>query len=386
VIGNGSDGVLQYFSHAALIESNCPLKSSADTRLDAILVPAARPAENLQTAVKLATETGARLVVLCSFRTRADEVRALLAEHSLTSPVVVEMPRQRDTWVLWDFETARWIHDGPGKGLCGPRNSDLSMKRNAGLLLARMLGWERIFFLDDDIRGISTDAVLSTVSLLGRAGRGYRTAGMPVTSYPDNSSVCHARREVGEYQDVFVSGSVLAVDSSAPFDFFPDLYNEDWLFFYRDVAEGRLVKPHVVAAQLPYDPFADPQRAAGQEFGDVIAEGLYALLHYGHGADAAHDEYWMRFLEHRNRVQHDVIRHLQNARPELRKDLNSVMGAAQQVLCEINPAACADYVCAWQLDLNRWENLLGSLPHTKSIKDALQTIGLLPLARSFHGG
>ncbi len=63
-----------------------------------------------------------------------------------------------------------------------------------------------------------------------------------------------ARREVGEKQGVFVSGSVLAVDCRVPFDFFPDLYNEDWLFFHRDAAEGRLVTPGSLAEQLPYDP------------------------------------------------------------------------------------------------------------------------------------
>jgi hypothetical protein len=29
-------------------------------------------------------------------------------------------------------------------------NSDLSIKRNVGLALARMLTWRRMFFLDDD--------------------------------------------------------------------------------------------------------------------------------------------------------------------------------------------------------------------------------------------
>ena len=50
-----------------------------------------------------------------------------------------------------------------------------------------------------------------------------------------------------------------------------------------------------------------------QEFGDVIAEGLYALLHSRLGVEAADEEYWKRFLEQRDRVLADVIRRL----PEL---------------------------------------------------------------------
>ena len=376
----GGDRILQYSTHAELIEPSCPPTPSVGVGLDAIIVPAARPAKNLQTAVGLATETGARLIVLCSFRTHADEVRALLAKNSLPDAAVVAMPRKRGKWILRDFETTRYVHNGPGKAVCGTRNSDLSMKRNTGLLLARMLGWERIFFMDDDIRTVSADTVLSTVSLLDAAGGGYRTAAMSVEEYPDNSVVCHARREVGEYQGVFVSGSVLAVDCRGPFDFFPDLYNEDWLFFYRDAAQERLATPGSLAEQLPYDPFADPQRAASQEFGDVIAEGLYALLHSGLGADAADEEYWKRFLTDRNRVLDDVGRRLSSLhpamRPELRRKIGTAISAAQQVLWRVTAKMCAEYVAAWQRDLERWSEVLADRESSaSSIEDALRTVG-----------
>ena len=372
----GGDGVLQYPAHTELVESSRPSAPPVGTSLDAIIVPAARPAENLQTAVELAKETDARLVVLCSFRTHADEVRALLAGHRLRDQAVVEMPEECGKWILRDFETTRWVHDGPGKGVCGTRNSDLSMKRNTGLLLARMLGWERIFFMDDDIRAVSADTVLSTVALLGADGAGYRTAGMSVEKYPDNSVVCHARREVGEYQGVFVSGSALAVDCRVPFDFFPDLYNEDWLFFHRDAAEERLATPGALAEQLPYDPFADPQRAAGQEFGDVIAEGLYALLHSGKGAEDASQEYWGQFIDSRNRVLDDVIRRLPDAPPELGGEISKAIGAAQQVLWGITAKMCVDYLAAWRRDQERWGKRLANLPGASSVEDALGIAGL----------
>jgi hypothetical protein len=372
----GGDIVLQYPTHAELLGPSLPSAPSADLGLDAIIVPAARPAKNLQTAAGLAKETGARLIVLCSFRTHANDVRTLLAEHRLPDADVVAMPRKRSKWILREFETTRYVHNGPGKAVCGARNSDLSMKRNTGLLLARMLGWERIFFMDDDIRSVSADTVLSTVSLLGATDGRYRTAAMSVEKYPDNSVVCHARREVGAYQGVFVSGSVLAVDCRVPFGFFPDLYNEDWLFFYRDAAEGRLATPGSLAEQLPYDPFADPQRAASQEFGDVIAEGLYALLHSGLGLEAADDEYWKRFLADRNRVLGDVGRRLSSARPDLRGKISTAISAAQQVLWRVTAKMCAEYVAAWQRDLGRWDKVLANLEGASSIEDALRKVGL----------
>src|SRR5579864_5750428 len=103
------DRVLQYPTHAGLVDSSYPLAASARTGLDAIIVPASRPAENLQTAVKLANETGARLIALCSFRAQADEVRAMLAEHRLADSVVVEMPQGRGDWILPGFETTQWV-------------------------------------------------------------------------------------------------------------------------------------------------------------------------------------------------------------------------------------------------------------------------------------
>jgi hypothetical protein len=371
----GGGSVLQYPTHTDLIASDCYTASPRGDGLDAIIVPASRPAGNLRAAVDLAAETGARLVVLCSFRAKADDVQALTTGRRLRDLIVVEVPQDRDDWILRDFATTHWVHRGPGKGVCGARNSDLSVKRNTGLLLARMLGWKRIFFMDDDIREVSADAVLSTVSLLGAHGRGYRTAGMSIKEYPDNSVVCHARRAVGEFQDVFVSGSVLAVDCTAPFEFFPDIYNEDWLFFYRDALDERLATSGSPARQLKYDPFADPQRAAGQEFGDVIAEGLYTLLHGRLRVETAGEDYWNRFLASRNKVLDDVSGRLPKLAPESRGEVSKAISAAQQVLWTITAKMCADYVAAWRQDVVRWGDLSSSLPELSSTEKALEILG-----------
>ena len=68
----------------------------------------------------------------------------------------------------------------------------------------------------------------------------YATAGMRVSRFPDNSAVCHANRATGGLQDVFVTGAALAVDCQKDIGFFPDIYNEDWLFFF-DNASHRLL-------------------------------------------------------------------------------------------------------------------------------------------------
>jgi hypothetical protein len=375
----GGTEVLQRPTHEDLIEPAqrpATLPSAAIGTLDAIIVPASRPAENLENAIALARETGAHLVVLCSLQTHASDVRNLLAAKEFMAATVVTTPEKFRYGGLGDFETTRWVHDGRGKEVCSIRTSDLSAKRNIGLLLARILGWERIFFMDDDIHSVAADDLLKTVSLLGTGNPKCRTSGMSVRAFPDNSVVCHARREVHKYQGVFVSGSVLAVDCTQQFGFFPDIYNEDWLFFYRDAAEELLATPGSLAKQLAYDPFADPQRAAAQEFGDVIAEGLYALLHSKLGLERADKTHWKKFLKDRKRILRTISSGLYAVPNDMRGKIGKAVYAADQMLAAITPDMCVDYVKAWQRDLERWEKLLANLPSASSIKEALHELEL----------
>jgi hypothetical protein len=321
---------------------------------------------------------GCHLVVLCSLLTDPDDVRDLFNAYHLPAATVVHIPADYDH-PLFDFATTRWSRHGDGKGICAVRSSDLSVKRNVGLLLARMLGWNRIFFMDDDIREISAAAILDTVSLVGTAGPArarYRSAAMTVKDFPDNSVVCHARRAIHEYQDVFVSGSVLAVNTKAPFDFFPDIYNEDWLFFYRDAAAKRLASSGFRAKQLPYEPFAEPQRAAGQEFGDVIAEGLYALLHSGLGSEYADLQYWRAFLTDRERILQQIMRRSYKASSSGRQEMVKAVDAAREKLHEIQPEMCVRYTEDWRADLEVWTRRLETLPNPGSAQKALQELGL----------
>jgi hypothetical protein len=377
----GGPHVRQHPTHVQLIgRAAVPAaERAASPALDAIVIPASRPAENLEHAVTLAQETGCHLVILCSRQAYPADVHRQLPRWGFSSATVIEIPERYDH-DLFDFKTTWWVRNGPGKDVCVVRDSDLSIKRNVGLALARMLGWERMFFMDDDIIGVDADALRRTVSLLGGAPSRdvpYYSAGMTVKEFPDNSVVCHARRHIGEYQDVFLSGSVLAVDCTAPLGFFPDIYNEDWLFFYHDAATGRLGSSGVTATQISYDPFADPMRAAGQEFGDIIAEGLYALLHRELGTKSATPEYWRQFLSDRKRILDHIISDSYKAPSEMRNAMIKAVATAGARLPEITPEMCVQYVETWQSDLTTWTKKLASLPNVTSVEEAL---GFLELA------
>jgi hypothetical protein len=89
--------------------------------------------------------------------------------------------------------------------------SDLSLKRNIGLAVARMVGWDRVLFLDDDIIDVNPSHIRAAASLLGS----HDVVGLKNVGFHDNSVVCHALRRVerslGMKQDTFVGGGAMAV-------------------------------------------------------------------------------------------------------------------------------------------------------------------------------
>jgi hypothetical protein len=337
--------------------------------LDAIVVPASRPAGHLEQAITLARAAHCALLILCSRHAVPGEVRRLLAERSFSHAIVADLPDGYRHELL-DFRALASVSDDL-PAACSYYVTDLSAKRNLGLILARMLGWRRIFFLDDDIRGISYHDLRSTVSMLGY----FRTAGMRVADFPDNSVACHANRITGRLQDVFVTGAALAVDCQQDMGFFPDMYNEDWLFFYDNASRGRLSSSGRNVRQLPYDPFADEQRAAWQEFGDVLAEGLYALLERGLDAGYATSAYWRQFLDARRSFLEAIIERSDTASPEVRQQMLRSVELALECSITISPELLEHYVRRWRQDLRDWERRLAGIGQMPSAEAALRALG-----------
>ena len=373
--GRPAEGIRQHDTHRALVDQagprDVPLAGQA---LDAIIVPASRPAANLDQAVTLARAASCRLLILCSHGVRPREVQELLRERSFRQAIVIDLPDGYHHPLL-DFPALRSVRrDLPDA--CSSYVTDLSTKRNVGLLLARMLGWRRIFFLDDDIRDITYPDLQSTVSMLGS----FPAVGMRVTDYPDNSVVCHAHRVTGASQDVFVTGAALAVACHADIGFFPDVYNEDWLFFFDDASSGRLATSGLEVTQLRYEPFADPQRAAWQEFGDVLAEGLYGLLHLGKGAQDANRDYWAQFLKARQSFLEAITERSHLADVDVQEQMVLSVKSALSCSAGIKPELCERYIRAWRQDLAGWRRRIARLSTTMALGEALEELRLSPAA------
>lgn len=309
--------------------------------VDAIIVPASRPAERLQNAIDLSVQLGCYLMALCSHDASASRVVGL-ARRCGADALAIEMPTMLQPV---PFRTTQMLVATPFD-----HRTDIGAKRNIGLLMAGALGWRRIVFLDDDIV-VKADHLVAAAALLDR----FHAVGLTDVGYPDNSVVCHAYRLTGGRQESFVGAGALAVAPLAIEAFFPRVYNEDWLFLLNGV-QRRLVATMGTVEQEEYNPFARARRARAEEFGDCLAEGLYWLLDEGGTTDDADLGYWSGFL-HRRRalvtfIADRVARVRRNGPDEARMAVS--LRVAYRTLVTLRPQLFVDYLAAWRQDQETW--------------------------------
>jgi hypothetical protein len=348
--------------------------------VDAIIVPAARRAQHLSGLVDLAARCGATLVVLASHQCEIEEAAELVARMPGSGrAVLVDVP-SRDVPVAEalsgdDFDILRLSTSAEQfRPLNGYRPSNLSLKRNLGLLLARYRNWSKIMFLDDDIIGITSEHVTRVAHHLDAN----RFAGLKTLRFPDNSVVCHANRLIGRPQGIFVSGAALGVNTADGIELqvFPDTYNEDWFAFAAE-AHATGVAHVGDVGQLEYNPFEDPQRAAFEEFGDLIAEGLYALFNDGYGLCRATESYWTRFIDERHEFIENLRKQLGKNETHERVQAMKSLQEARFRLENISAKDCFAFLNSWHDDRRRFARASRRVSrHQYEYDDAFAALGL----------
>lgn len=373
--------------------------------LSAVIVPTHRlldaAATGLGLAARCAEAHDAQLVILRSGPAARSPLPASLAPRTSSPVLVIDLPTDF-TPVFTGQATAAHVVETLH------RTTDIGSKRNVGLLLGLLCGWQTALFLDDDISAtrpwrtpepeqldihpfLRLDDVLADFATYPDL----QTVGYQQRDFRDNSVVCHARHLAGLPQDLFISGGATVVRCGPQLPFFSAAYNEDWLFFFSLIVNGRHRLPSsavkVVGSvhQRPYYPF-DPQRARSEELGDVLAEGLFELLPRPRAeilALACTSLYWEDVVRRRQDMILDVLQQLRpghddlsdvrrDARQSLLAALNVYRGAASAWATQL-----ADYVRGFLLDTDLWQDLLASLaPATPldalDLPEALTLLGL----------
>jgi glycosyltransferase involved in cell wall biosynthesis len=331
-------------------------------RLDAIIVPTAWPVDALRHVMSVGTAIGVPVVALCSKASTAEQAKKL-ADDVGASVWAVDVDDAVGK-ALPAFSTDRLLHDNNFAG-----TSDLSLKRNLGLILARGSGWGRVLFLDDDIV-IDRPAELPKVAALLDD---YRAVGLFNTGYQDNSVVCHGFRAVGGTQDTFIGGGAMMINTADTSSFFPNIYNEDWFFLMGDGVPFRAGRAGTMR-QRPYRPFANPNRAAAEELGDTLAEGLFWLLDGGQNLDVAGTGFWGDFL-YRRRLFIDYILTRSGDSQEherLRRSLEAARGRS----ADIKHWLCTDFVELWKRDLVKWQQFLKWVPMSGGPDELVEGFGM----------
>jgi hypothetical protein len=348
-----------------LLVEHATANASNRSGVDAIVVPTARGVDHLHDAISLANATGAFLLAVCSRGSRARQLAAALPRTGQERWMVIDLAEGCSHPLL------SMASDRIPQALWGAAGTDLAIKRNIGLLIAHLVGWRSVMFLDDDIRDLNPAHVQTGAGLLDR----HDLVGFRVTEFPDNSVVRHVRRLTGAGQHVFISGAALEINDAATRGFFPTIYNEDWLFMLPSLEVGPAAMIGTVS-QLPYDPF-DPARAAREEFGDLLAEGLLRLLLTTGSTIPQPPAWWEQAMAARDRLLDELLARLGDQHPSA----TVAVHAAKTRLHQIPPIALADYTTTWRADLSIWERRLASLPTTMSPIAAARQLQLNTVAR-----
>lgn len=355
-----------------------PAQTPATRRIDAIILPTARTAHETAYAASLAARLGCTLVALCSQWSVASEVFRI-ARSSRAKAVVIDT-RRLPAAVLPHFATDQLL-----AGTRFQRTSDTSRKRNLGLLIAQLCGWERVVFLDDDI------AIPDLADLWLAAGLTDRYAGVGLAidgswpSFPDNSVVCHAFRDAGGDQGMFVGGGALVAGAASMRSFFPNIYNEDWFFLLGENSLGPVTMVGR-ALQRPYDPYEDGRRAQSEELGDCLAEGVFWLFDNGGSIEDADAPFWAEFLGKRISFITEVtgMVHRMHVATGLRSKMLTALRAARGRSERITPELCTRFVTAWRHDRGTWRDHVDHLRDRHSADDvekALAGLGLMAQSR-----
>lgn len=149
----------------------------------------------------------------------------------------------------------------------------ISSFRNTAVQYAKQHEWSHLAFMDDDIL-IHESTFLK---LWHRLDNGYSMAACNSVAFPDNSVLFHILGCFGFAIRTFISANVLAINLESSSPHFPGCYNEDWLYIFARLLQGKPVAWVGSTYQLPYNPYR-AERAVSEELGDIVAEGIAEAL------------------------------------------------------------------------------------------------------------
>jgi hypothetical protein len=131
----------------------------------------------------------------------------------------------------------------------------------------------------------------------------------------------------------------------------------------------------LTATQAAYDPFANPNRAASEEFGDLLAEGLVELQKYGINPNQSTVQDWQILIRQRAKLIADIHDQLSHSTGQYQATI-AALQAARHTLTSIDPGDCVGYISHWLNDQIIWDQYLAKLPSFNEVDNAIAYLGL----------
>ena len=187
----------------------------------------------------------------------------------------------------------------------GSNGWTLGYTRNYAIILAKVLGFERVLFMDDDIIIEDNSLVYEMFDLLNNAD----FVSAEIKGMPDLSVVDFIMQKVGLEPYRFMSGGFLAFNLNSVAEYFLNYYNEDWIWLFMHRPEAKLVKYGEVY-QLPYDPFENAiEKALHQEFGEILVEGVKRYIEIENKSNTLllNKDFWDEIVKMRANLIKDIM-------------------------------------------------------------------------------
>jgi hypothetical protein len=268
--------------------------------------------------------------------------------------------------------------------------------------------WSSLLLLDDDVfvdedgegrsrpphsRTLDVEELHAAVGAVSEGACG--AVGWTLRDFDDNSVLFRIRAEMGRRQSQFIGAGALVLPVTDDTPFFPAIYNEDWLFLLALLRTAWPEAPWMEGGDIHQDRYSSytPTRAAAEELGDLLGEGLLALVDPGRPRLAAgsHD-HWCRAIKNRSALARTLNRKVEaSAHPhrlQMLEALEAICTIQDQISGELArwAARITNYLKNWEGDLQAWKERLGMAAITPP-EDLLKSREfVLDGAEVVHGG
>ncbi|HPX76064.1 MAG TPA: hypothetical protein PLW77_05725 [Bacteroidales bacterium] len=228
---------------------------------------------------------------------------------------------------------------------------DLPAKRNYSILHSITKGYSNILLIDDDIKIPST----KHIPTCSRGLYDNDIVGSVVDIFPDASLIDHISIQGGiRPYTPFLSGNFLFTKPFVTKGYFPFIYNEDWLYMVPTLLSRKLANFQSIQ-QESYNPFFKKNVAIFQEFGEIIAEGVFTLIEKGKfHASLFSKNFWDHFILKR-------INYLNNLKNNVDVIYLPFIKDAIAFANNVSPKICIDFLKDWQEDIYSFEKMKTSI-------------------------